>query len=415
VNDVAHVSLGFLTRLGIRSQNFAKEFFTLLHKYDGDLVPYEFDGGRLTGHQWVRFDETTFDLAVDVWGQLGNLVMRRQEPMESEITVNMHFAARGAFNTASVSVEEPFFTVSGRVASFLDLSLALYDLLQPAYGAIHNVEDKLETRTVMDPKYGRTVIPTNLKKGLPGIYWANFLGPEYVAMLSRERLMSAPCFRIQDLPDGGMLILTSQTPLDPSSPDNRDAQRKVRQYLGEDIFYPSEVTSMRVPEFRFSSSPSSADQGVLIVSKSDLEKKRANSQNFIENAQDLATLLREELAEQGVDLDQSLNSLHALDQVLLQKRETREALDEFSASMYAAYAGEVAIRAFNGNWVVEETTGEVALQIKDNRVFPVVRVFKFWESEEKDVFSTIFDILGVLTENQAIGRPERDRSEESLL
>jgi hypothetical protein len=314
----------------------------------------------------------------------------------------MLFLASGGFNNMAISVEERYFESPEHVAAFLDLSLALYDLMHPAYGYIHDIEDKLETRTVMDPKYGKTVIPTKLTKGLPGIYWANLLGPEYVAMLGRKQLLSAPCFRLEELPDGGMLLLTSPSPLGLLSRDNLQARHKLRQYLGEDLFYPSQAVSTRVPKFKGDPSPRGTDRDLLISFDPGKAEKKAQAQNFIDNAEDLASLLIDELANQGKILDYNLSSLRILDQILLHKREAGEALDEFSAKMFAAYAGEVAKRALEGQWIVDEVTSEAALRIKDAKIYPLSRVFKFWESEERNAFATVFDILGAVTKNEIL-------------
>jgi hypothetical protein len=396
MNDIKYVSVSFFTRLDIRSEIFAKQFFEVLQEHAGVLVPDEFDVGAVTGHRWAPFDPAAPDWVVQAWRRSGSVLMRRKDPMESEITVDMHFAASGMFNRGSILVDERHFESPDETARFLDLTLALYALLYPAYGLIHSLEDKLETRTVMHPKYGKTVMPTNLKKGLPGIYWANYLGPEYVAMLGTGRLLSAPYYDLQELPDGGMLILTSRSPLEPSSKRSRDAQQRLRRYLGEDIFYPSSAASTRVPVFRFDVPSLHVSRKPLTDSQSGTVKRQAEAQNLIDNAADFASLLSDELAEEGVNLDYSVDSLRALDQALLQKREAGERPDGFSLKMVAAYVGEVAKRSLQGQWVVDEMTGEPAIQLKGARIFPLSRVTKFFSSEELEPFSVLFEIADVI-------------------
>ncbi len=43
---------------------------------------------------------------------------------------------------------------------------------------------------------------------LPRLFTINLFGPEYVAKLGRERLLSAPAWQVKELDDGGILIAT---------------------------------------------------------------------------------------------------------------------------------------------------------------------------------------------------------------
>jgi hypothetical protein len=393
MDKTTHISASFFTRVNIQSEKYAREFFGLLIERGGILVPQEFDGGQLTNHRWVTFDKMAPELAIQVWKQSGSVTMRRKEPLESFVTTNMRFAANGRFNTMNISVEDRYFDPPDQTIQFLDLCLAFYDLLHPAYGLVHSTKDKLKSRTVLDSQYGETILPTNLSKGLPGIYWANFLGPEYVRMFGKQRLISSPNFHLQELHDDGILIVTSQTPLNPSSRDSRLARSELREFLGEDAFYPSQAISTRVPEFRFDVPPIRIAQDMSVVHDINMKNKKAKSQNFINNVEEYATLLVTELAEQGIELDASKSSLHMLDRALGQKRDRRETMDPFSIRLFAAYAGETIRQALDGEWLVDETTGEAAVQIKGARIYPLARVFKFLESEEKDAFVTLLRIL----------------------
>ena len=45
----------------------------------------------------------------------------------------------------------------------------------------------------------------------PMLYGANFFGPEMVARLGREFLLQAPCWRVVELDDGGVLLVASKS------------------------------------------------------------------------------------------------------------------------------------------------------------------------------------------------------------
>lgn len=83
---------------------------------------------------------------------------------------------------------------------FLDIGKGLYAILQPTFGWI---------------EYNLEWLPTkhedieNLR--LPALYWANFFGPAYVNRL-REKILNAPAWSIEELPDGGLLYVLSSCP-----------------------------------------------------------------------------------------------------------------------------------------------------------------------------------------------------------
>ncbi|MBI2942523.1 MAG: hypothetical protein HYY04_19000 [Chloroflexi bacterium] len=83
---------------------------------------------------------------------------------------------------------------------FLDLGKRLYAKLQPSFGWI-------------DFDYGLTTTHADIESlELPALYWANFFGPCYVAKFGREHILRAPAWRIEALPDGGLLYVLAPCP-----------------------------------------------------------------------------------------------------------------------------------------------------------------------------------------------------------
>ncbi|WP_448600889.1 hypothetical protein [Thermoflexus hugenholtzii] len=84
---------------------------------------------------------------------------------------------------------------------YLDIGKGLYTILQPTFGWIEWDLEWLPTRHE-DIE--------NLR--LPALYWANFFGPPYVQKLGREKILKAPAWRIEELPDGGLLYILASSP-----------------------------------------------------------------------------------------------------------------------------------------------------------------------------------------------------------
>ncbi len=226
------IGLSFLTRLNLRQEHLARQMLDLIYRQGSEFVPEKLGHGR----GWVPMSAISFQTLMEKWLHSYGVVMRRETQFESEIDVTTAFSASGGFNTISIGVAEEYFETQAYTEKFLQLSIALYDLLHPVYGSIHQIRDSIEMATVQDPRYGTTVVPVDLRKGLPGVYWANFFGLGYVEQIGKQRLLAAPCYSISELSDGGILILTAPSPLAPSLQVNRAKQKALRDYLGEELF-----------------------------------------------------------------------------------------------------------------------------------------------------------------------------------
>lgn len=231
--EKATIGLSLFTRLNIRQQGAATQLLEIIYRQGREIAPEVFDNGE----RWIPVDPTDYGVLVKQWEHFTNVLMRRESRYESELAISMDFAASGRFNTMSLWVEEEYFESPSRTTSFLQMSIAIYDLLHPTYGCIHQTQDAIEMATVQDPKYGKTVMPVDLRKGLPGVYWANFFGPEYVKAIGKHKLLSAPNVDVKELLDGGVMILLGHSPLDPSLKLNRENQRAIKDHLGNDFFY----------------------------------------------------------------------------------------------------------------------------------------------------------------------------------
>ena len=247
IEDKRQVDLGFFTRLDLGQQQVARRLLKLICDPQWDFAPTQLDDGK----RWIPIDLTgDLEGLVKRWKHWSSVLMRREMQPESQAAISTRFAASG-FNTVSLWVEETYLQSQLHTEDLLRMSIELYVLISPSYGSIHRTQDALEMATVHDPKYGKTIVPTDLKRGLPGVFWANFFGPEYVELVGRQRLLSAPCKVARELPDGGVLILLASSPLALPIETIRARQRAFMTYLGEDLFYHwGQSTAARVPQFR---------------------------------------------------------------------------------------------------------------------------------------------------------------------
>jgi hypothetical protein len=93
-----------------------------------------------------------------------------------------------------------------------------------------------------------------LKKYIPDIYWVTMFGKPYVDLFSRERLLSAPAYRVVELKNGSVLMQLTEFPGESEEEPNGYQNRKdlVKNHLSLDAFFdPNKGADHKyfVPEF----------------------------------------------------------------------------------------------------------------------------------------------------------------------
>jgi len=82
------------------------------------------------------------------------------------------------------------------------------------------------------------VTSSDLRKGIPNVCWAMVLGPPYVRMIGRERLLSAPCFAVRELSDEHLYLqLTAKVEdVQEDFEEFDELRQKLKAHLGESVF-----------------------------------------------------------------------------------------------------------------------------------------------------------------------------------
>jgi len=145
-------------------------------------------------------------------------------------TMHVSISTNGSFpfDFLDVVLEADHFREGLGQQRFLQMAKDLYALVNPAYGMVeYSVTSLVKTG------------PIGLKRGLPGIFWGNFLGPEYTAMLGWEKLEALGRelpVTVERLPDDGVLIVLGGNVLDSGTPEMLARAEAVEQFLGEEYF-----------------------------------------------------------------------------------------------------------------------------------------------------------------------------------
>jgi len=83
---------------------------------------------------------------------------------------------------------------------------------------------------------GAHAIGVNLQQSLPGLYWLNFFGKPYLTLIGRERLLSAPAYKVETIDDGVLVALDSD-PAAWRTPAYRNCEERTLDHLGRKYFF----------------------------------------------------------------------------------------------------------------------------------------------------------------------------------
>jgi len=99
-----------------------------------------------------------------------------------------------------------------------ELVVKLYKFLSPRYvvGDTYLDESKITESTISEGE-------------IVDVFWVNGFGPTLVSETSRERLLGAPAWRVDELDDGGVFLWAAPLPIAEGRPETTE---KLREYFG---------------------------------------------------------------------------------------------------------------------------------------------------------------------------------------
>ncbi len=123
---------------------------------------------------------------------------------------------------------------AGRWAAETFADICAHTTAVHGYGAME--EEYVAKNMAPSSGGGRRAIGLDHSKALPGLYWLNFFGPPYVALLGRERLPTAPAYRVA--PAGaGIVLQLAEEPQAWASAAYREREGAVLAHLGPAYFF----------------------------------------------------------------------------------------------------------------------------------------------------------------------------------
>ncbi len=107
--------------------------------------------------------------------------------------------------------------------------------LPVAWAAAHLVDEYDALNELPDGTIGGR----NIGQSLPGLYWFNVFGDEYIDLLGRARLVTTPAYRVATI-GSSIAIQLSRAPQDWKTDDYRSTHKEALRHLGSKYFFDKE-------------------------------------------------------------------------------------------------------------------------------------------------------------------------------
>ncbi|WNG49425.1 DUF3396 domain-containing protein [Archangium minus] len=310
-----------------------------------------------------------------------------------------------------------FFADEERCRHFVEMVRAWASRYVVSHAAAHSMADDQLSGA---PDFGRDE-KTSRRDGFDKIYevcWLNVFGPKLVESVGRERMLSTPAWRVEELPNGCVLLVTWPTAADFASDEARKAQARAHAHLRPDLdfstvlrtlrersatlapvephFHPdvapllsrvvdsaaSHERQRRIAEFNAWQPPepeewSPADSAL----PPDVEDPTRTLEHYSNLAELLVALLHTEVPSV---FDATPESLTDADFYFWREEfpasRLRETIEKRAVPAIGAWLGEVLVRHLGGQWIPRKKLEETQVLVGTRVWFPFVRARHYMRS-----------------------------------
>ncbi|MCY1072877.1 hypothetical protein [Archangium lansingense] len=137
-----------------------------------------------------------------------------------------------------------FFAETERCRNFVEMVRAWASRYPVSYAMAHSMADDQLSGA---PWFGRDM-QASIRDGFDKIYevfWLNVFGPKLVEAVGRERMLSTPAHRVEELPNGSVLLVLWPTAAGFASDEARLAQARAHAHLRPDLDFNTLLRTLR--------------------------------------------------------------------------------------------------------------------------------------------------------------------------
>jgi hypothetical protein len=313
----------------------------------------------------------------------------------------------------------PFFVEAERCRKFVEMVRAWASRYPVSHARAHSADD---AQLADSPNFGRDD-ETFFRDGFDKVYevfWLNVFGPKLVESVGRERVLSTPAWRVEELPNGCVLLVTRPTAADFASEEARLAQARAHVHLRPDLDFDTVLRTLRErsallapvePRFPPDLAPllsrvvdriSSHERQRAIAGFNawrppepeewrpaasalppDVEDPERTVAHYRTLAEHLVALLHSEVPSVFAATPESLTDadFYFWREEFPTSR-LREAIDEHAVPAIGAYLGEVLVRNLGGRWIPRQKLEEAQVRVGHRVWLPFTRARHFMRSQQ---------------------------------
>jgi hypothetical protein len=303
-----------------------------------------------------------------------------------------------------------FFSEAERCRQFVELVRAWACRYPVSHAKAHSTDD---TQFTDSPRFGRDK-ETWYRDGFDKVYevfWLNVFGPKMVESIGRERVLSTPAWRVEELPNGCVLLVTRPTVTDFASEEARLAQARAHVHLRPDLDFDTVLRTLRERSAMLAPvEPRFPPDLALLLSRvvddvasherqrkiaelnawqppepeewrpassalpPDVEDPERTLEHYSGLAEHLVALLHTKVPSVFEATPESLTDVdfYFWHEEFPTSR-LREAIDEHAVPAIGAYLGEVLVRHLGGRWIPRQKLEETQVLVGHRVWLPFVR------------------------------------------
>jgi hypothetical protein len=312
-----------------------------------------------------------------------------------------------------------FFSEMERCHQFVEMVRAWASRYPVSHAKAHSTDDIQFTDS---PRFGRDK-ETWYRDGFDKVYevfWLNVFSPKLVQSIGRERVLSTPAWRVEELPNGCVLLVTRPTVTDFASEEARLAQARAHCHLRPDLDFSTVLRTLRErsatlapvePRFHPDMAPL-LSRVVDDVASHERQRKIAELNAWQppepEEWRPADSALPPDVEDPGRALEHySILAEHLVALLHTQapsvfgatpesltdvdfyfwheefpKSRLRENIDAHAVPAVGAYLGEVLVRNLGGQWIPRKKLEEAQVLVGNRVWFPFVRARHYMRSSQ---------------------------------
>jgi len=131
-----------------------------------------------------------------------------------------------ALNSVRLYFSSDYFVdglIEQSVREFLGIAIEMIQSIAPLYGIAHSYEDYRATASS---------IRASVTHHLPGAFWLNFFGANWVDRIGNDKLLSAPCWKREEVAGVGITVVLYHDPTKPTSEEAKSSRRLFANHIG---------------------------------------------------------------------------------------------------------------------------------------------------------------------------------------